>query len=149
VHQTKATRKTLRSGGSCGSSWKASVRKIKVKGNGGIHLDLREITQNYWVFKLCPSFGILEYTTFRKLDIFPSSGEGGEDTYFVGTHSSFWNTGRWTNPETSVILSVIHRRQNPSGSIREIGFENERGMGMAQVSQGGFYYSSIKLRVLV
>jgi hypothetical protein len=29
--------------------------------------------------------GILEKTTFRKLDLFPSSGEGGgEDTYSVG-----------------------------------------------------------------
>jgi hypothetical protein len=32
-----------------------------------------------------PSSGILENTTFRKLDLFPSSGEGGEkDTYSVG-----------------------------------------------------------------
>jgi hypothetical protein len=41
-------------------------------------------TQNYWVFEL-PSSGILENTTFRKLDLFPSSGEGGgEDIYSVG-----------------------------------------------------------------
>jgi hypothetical protein len=36
-------------------------------------------TQNYWVFSLCPSSGILEtrkHITFRKLDHFPSSGEG-------------------------------------------------------------------------
>jgi hypothetical protein len=39
----------------------------------------------YWVFGLFPSSGILENTTFRKLDLFPSSGEGGgEDTYSVG-----------------------------------------------------------------
>jgi hypothetical protein len=31
-------------------------------------------------FLLCPSFGILENTTFRKLDLFPSSG----GTYSVG-----------------------------------------------------------------
>jgi hypothetical protein len=43
------------------------------------------ITQNYWVFGLSPSSGILENTTFRKLDLFPSSDEGGgEDTYSVG-----------------------------------------------------------------
>jgi hypothetical protein len=30
-------------------------------------------TQNYWVFGLFPSSGILENTTFRKLDLFPSS----------------------------------------------------------------------------
>jgi hypothetical protein len=42
-------------------------------------------TQNYWVFGLFPLSCILENTTFRKLDLFPSSGEGGgEDTYSVG-----------------------------------------------------------------
>jgi hypothetical protein len=44
-------------------------------------------TQNYWGFGLCPSSGILEnrkQTTFRKLDLFPSSGEGG-DTYSFGS----------------------------------------------------------------
>jgi hypothetical protein len=42
-------------------------------------------TQNYWVFFTFPSPGILENMTFRKLDLFPSSGEGGgEDTYSVG-----------------------------------------------------------------
>jgi hypothetical protein len=38
------------------------------------------ITQNYWGFGLFPSSDILENTTFRKLDLFPSSGEGGEKT---------------------------------------------------------------------
>jgi hypothetical protein len=42
-------------------------------------------THNYWVFGLFPSSGILENITFLKLDLFPSSGEGGiEDTYSVG-----------------------------------------------------------------
>jgi hypothetical protein len=42
-------------------------------------------TQNYWGFGLFPSSGILENMTFRKLDLFPSSREGGgEDTYSVG-----------------------------------------------------------------
>jgi hypothetical protein len=42
-------------------------------------------TQNYWVFGLFPSSGILENTTFRRLDLFPYSGEGGgEDTYSAG-----------------------------------------------------------------
>jgi hypothetical protein len=34
--------------------------------------------RDYWVFRLCPSSDILETlknTTFRKLDLFPSSGE--------------------------------------------------------------------------
>jgi hypothetical protein len=43
------------------------------------------ITQIYCFFGLFPSSSILENTTFRKLHLFPSSGEGGgEDTYSVG-----------------------------------------------------------------
>jgi hypothetical protein len=38
-------------------------------------------TQNYWVFGLFASSGMLENTTFRKLDLFPSSGK---HTYSVG-----------------------------------------------------------------
>jgi hypothetical protein len=42
-------------------------------------------TQNYWGFGLFSLSCILENTTFRKLDLFPFSGEGGgEDTYSVG-----------------------------------------------------------------
>jgi hypothetical protein len=47
--------------------------------------------QNYWIFLLFPSSGILENTTVRKLDLFPSSGEGGgEDTYWVGVSIQNW-----------------------------------------------------------
>jgi hypothetical protein len=42
-------------------------------------------TQDYWVPELCPSSGILKNTAFRKLDLFPSSGEGVGDTYSVGS----------------------------------------------------------------
>jgi hypothetical protein len=31
---------------------------------------------DYWALEFCPSFGILKNTTFRKLDLFPSSGVG-------------------------------------------------------------------------
>jgi hypothetical protein len=44
--------------------------------------------QNYWVFGLCPSSGILETenTAFRKMELFPSSGKrGDEDTYSAGS----------------------------------------------------------------
>jgi hypothetical protein len=43
-------------------------------------------TQNYWGFALFPSSGVLESsnTTFRKLDLFASSGEGVGDTYSLG-----------------------------------------------------------------
>jgi hypothetical protein len=37
-------------------------------------------TLHYWVFGICPSSGMLKNTTFRKLDPFPSSGEGVGDT---------------------------------------------------------------------
>jgi hypothetical protein len=43
--------------------------------------------QNYWVFGLLPSSGVSGSgnTVFQKLDLFPPSGEGGEDTYSVGS----------------------------------------------------------------
>jgi hypothetical protein len=37
------------------------------------------------IFGLRPSSGILKHNTFRKLDLFPSSGEGVGDTYSVGS----------------------------------------------------------------
>jgi hypothetical protein len=43
-------------------------------------------TRNDWDFGLYPSSGILktlENTTFRKMDLFPSSGEKMGDTYSV------------------------------------------------------------------
>jgi hypothetical protein len=44
-----------------------------------------KLKQNYWVFGLFPFSGILENTTFWKLDLFMSSDEGGgEDAYSVG-----------------------------------------------------------------
>jgi hypothetical protein len=43
---------------------------------------LKQKTKNYLVFRLCLSSGILENTAFRKLDLFPSSGEG-KDCYSV------------------------------------------------------------------
>jgi hypothetical protein len=58
-------------------------------------------TQNYWGFGLCPSSSILvtlENTTFRKLDLLPSSGEGVGDTYSVGllerTDPNYWTGNR-------------------------------------------------------
>jgi hypothetical protein len=38
-------------------------------------------TRSYWVYALCPSSGVIANTTFRKLDIFPSSGEEVGHTY--------------------------------------------------------------------
>jgi hypothetical protein len=63
---------------------------------------------DYWVFGICPSSCILKNTTFRKLDLVPSSGEGMGDTYSVG---SFFETFlvRSKNPG---IPGFIHHRQN-------------------------------------
>jgi hypothetical protein len=43
-------------------------------------------TQNYWVFGLSPLSGIPgnRNMTFRKMDLFPSLGDVGEDTNSVG-----------------------------------------------------------------
>jgi hypothetical protein len=40
--------------------------------------------QNYWVSGLCPSSGILTFLTFRKLNLFTSSGEGRETPTVLG-----------------------------------------------------------------
>jgi hypothetical protein len=42
-------------------------------------------TRRLLVFGLCPSSGILKNTTFRKLDLFPCSGEEVRYTYSVGS----------------------------------------------------------------
>jgi hypothetical protein len=47
-------------------------------------------SRNYWVSELCTLFGILMNTTFQKLDLFPSSGEGFADTYPTGSNYCFW-----------------------------------------------------------
>jgi hypothetical protein len=61
-------------------------------------------TQNYWVFGLFPSSGILENTTFRKLDLFPSLGEGrGEDTYSVGPLRKIYSQSL----DLNVVYSII------------------------------------------
>jgi hypothetical protein len=39
----------------------------------------------YWVFGLCPFSDNLNNTMFRKLDLFPSSGERVGENYFVGS----------------------------------------------------------------
>jgi hypothetical protein len=53
---------------------------------GGYVRPKMERVQNHWVSGLVhhPEFEVLESTTFRKLDMFPSSGEGRE-TYSVGS----------------------------------------------------------------
>jgi hypothetical protein len=40
-------------------------------------------TRDYWGSGLRPPSGIIKSTTFRKLDLLPSSGENMGDIYFV------------------------------------------------------------------
>jgi hypothetical protein len=73
-------------------------------------------THNYWGFVLGQSSGILktlENTTFRKPDLFPSSGEG-ETPIPLGplerANLSRCNTGRWTKSKAPVILNTLQIR---------------------------------------
>jgi hypothetical protein len=101
-------------------------------------------SQNFSGLFHCPVFQ--KNTTFRKLDLFPSSGEGGrEDIYSVGAgplelisitdhwppedgnRSSFrnvaffFNTGRWKKSrKILLILYNIHHRQNPFKTYRNV-----------------------------
>jgi hypothetical protein len=55
-------------------------------------------TQNYWVYGLCISPGILkklEITTFRKLDLSPFSNEGRETSTMSGPLETA-NLNNWT-----------------------------------------------------
>jgi hypothetical protein len=74
--------------------------------------------QNYWIFGPFPSSGILEKTTFRKLDLFPSSGEGGgEDTQLGPLERA--NLNHWSpSPEEgkrSCFRNVVFTRISDDG----------------------------------
>jgi hypothetical protein len=53
--------------------------------------------QNYWIFLRFPPSGILENTTFQKLDLFPSSGKEGKTPTQLGTLERA-NLNHWTIP---------------------------------------------------
>jgi hypothetical protein len=58
-----------------------------------------KLVQNSQNFSgLFPSSCILKNTTFRKLDLFPSSGEGGEKTPTQLSPLERANLNHWTNP---------------------------------------------------
>jgi hypothetical protein len=76
-------------------------------------------TQNYWVLGLCPPSGILETRKHYVSEIgsVTMCRWGGKTPSHLGpieklTSISFWDTGRWTKSKNSVLLSVIHHRQN-------------------------------------
>jgi hypothetical protein len=57
--------------------------------------------RDYWIFGLCATSGILKNTTFRKLDLFPSSDKMG-DIYSVGSVRKSW-------PQSLDRLPLSHR----------------------------------------
>jgi hypothetical protein len=78
-------------------------------------------TQEYRVFGLFLSSDILKKTTFRKRDLFPSSGEGWKTSTMLGplerANIKHWtqipkrcdlqSTGRWTKFKNPVIHSTF------------------------------------------
>jgi hypothetical protein len=86
------------------SAWMCSIMKTETARSCQTirrHIPQDIFRQKYWGFGHFPSSGILENTTFRKLDMFPSSGEGGgEDTYSVGPECQMME--KVQNPSTSV-----------------------------------------------
>jgi hypothetical protein len=78
-------------------------------------------TQNYWVFGHFPSSGILENTTFRKQDLFPSSGEGGgEDTYSVGPLRKCLLAHLHQRTETDRFRNVVFSRIADDGKVQKL-----------------------------
>jgi hypothetical protein len=67
---------------------------------------MASISRNFWFFRIT---GFLDFVHRRELDIL----EGREMSTLLGplerTNRSYWNSG----PSSPVILSVVHRRQNP------------------------------------
>jgi hypothetical protein len=78
------------------------------------------VSQNYWVFGLRPSSGILETIKHNvsETGLFPSPGEGGGKTTTLLSPLERANlmTEWWRKSKNPVIRSIIHHRQNPSAS---------------------------------
>jgi hypothetical protein len=62
------------------------LRACRTSLTGGFSRTLTLVcnTQNHLVSGLCPSSGVLNSTAFRKLNLFPSSGEGTEKPTLLG-----------------------------------------------------------------
>jgi hypothetical protein len=80
---------------------------------------------------LCPSSGFLqtENTTFRKLDLFPSSGEGGGGTYSTEKQKACLSTGDTRTEEIRTMDKVQKLNSNEKytvGVLRSsVSFKNE------------------------
>jgi hypothetical protein len=68
-------------------------------------------TQKHWVPGLCPLSGVQNcYTTSRKLDVFPSSGEGKETPILLGPRDSANNCLNTSCVvSNSIFCTLIHR----------------------------------------
>jgi hypothetical protein len=66
---------------------------------------------------------MLQITTFSKLYLFLLSGEGTERPTLLGPlergNLNYWtkNLGRWTKSKKSMIVIIIHHRQDPTASV--------------------------------
>jgi hypothetical protein len=64
-------------------------------------------TRDYWAFGIRSSSGILRNTTFRKLDLFPCSGEGVGDTYSVGSVRELTPITGPPDPVSETLCSLV------------------------------------------
>jgi hypothetical protein len=71
-------------------------------------------TRNFWVSGLYPSSGVWRKTTFRKLDLIPSSGKRGG-----GRHLLSWASKKELISLTGQLLSNLHHRLNTWGQARQ------------------------------
>jgi hypothetical protein len=62
-----------------------------------------------WIFGLCPSFGIIKNTPFRKLNLFPFLGEGWETLSLLGPLEGT-NLNHWTMVQQIKYLHPRHLR---------------------------------------
>jgi hypothetical protein len=67
-----------------------------------------DLCGDYWDFGICISSGILKNTTFRKLDLFPSSGWGGGTPTLLGPLERA-NLNHW--PPCVSIATAIYTRE--------------------------------------
>jgi hypothetical protein len=76
-----------------------------------VYIYICSSTQNHWISGICPSTGIvttMKYN-FRKLDLFPSSGEGRETPTLLGPLERD-NLNHWTsdtNRNAAIQLEII------------------------------------------
>jgi hypothetical protein len=81
-------------------------------------------TQNYWVFGLFPSSGILENTTFRKLDLLRPQVKVGEKTPTQLDPLERANLNHWTLLSDLHSNLIIWDRANSAGDNKKLHNKN-------------------------